>query len=50
MEWNALKDVNSGWTAKITFYSETSGGQNYTLYLNVVNILNGSVNYTSVEA
>jgi hypothetical protein len=32
------------------FYLETSGGQSYNLYLNVVHLFNTSVNKTSVAA
>jgi len=40
MEQHALKNVNSCWNTKISFYLETSGGQNYNLYLNVVHFFN----------
>jgi len=50
MEQHALKNVNSCWNNKITFYFETSGGQNSNLYLNVVHLFNTSVNLTSVAA
>jgi hypothetical protein len=36
MEKRTFKKVNSCWNTKINFYLETSGGQNYNLYLNVV--------------
>ncbi len=35
-EQRALKNINSCWKTKITFYLETSGGQSSNLYLNVV--------------
>jgi len=44
MEQNALKDVNSCWNTKITFYLETSGGQSSNLYLNFIYIFNTCVN------
>jgi hypothetical protein len=37
MEQYALKDVNHCCITNIFFYLETSGGQNYNLYLNVFN-------------
>jgi hypothetical protein len=36
MEQNALKDVNNCLNTNIYFYLETSGGQTYNQYLNVV--------------
>jgi hypothetical protein len=39
MEQHALKNVNICWKTKITFYFETSGGQNFNLNLNVVQFL-----------
>jgi hypothetical protein len=38
MEQHAFKNVNICWNTKITFYLETSGGENSILYLNVVHI------------
>jgi hypothetical protein len=35
MEQGALKNVNNCWNTNTSFYLETSGGQSYTLYLNV---------------
>ena len=45
-----LKNVDSCWNTKITFYLETSGGQNSTLLFNAVHFFNASVNLTSVAA
>jgi len=45
MEQHTLKIVNSCWNIKITFYLETSGGQNLNLYLNVVHFFNTSVRH-----
>ncbi len=39
MEEHVLKNVNSGWNIKISFYLETSGGQNSNMYSNVVHFL-----------
>ena len=36
MEQHTFKNVNSCWNTKIVFYSETSGGKNSILYLNVI--------------
>jgi hypothetical protein len=36
MEQHTLKNVNICQKTKITLYLETSGAQNYILYLNVV--------------
>ncbi len=44
MEQHVLKNVNSFLNTKYTFYFETSGGQNSTLYLNVVHFFDISVN------
>ncbi len=44
MERRALKKVNSCWNIEISFYSETSGGQNSKLYLNFAHFFNNSVN------
>ena len=44
MEQHALKNVNNCWDTNISFYLETSGGQNSNLYLNVVHFLNTSAN------
>ncbi len=44
MEQHTLKNVNSCWNTQITFYLETSGGQNNNIYLNVVHLFNTSVN------
>jgi hypothetical protein len=44
MEQYALQNVNSYWNTKITFYLETSCGQNYFVYLNVVHFFNTGVN------
>jgi hypothetical protein len=37
MKERALKKVNNCWNTNISFYFETSGGQSYNLYLNIVN-------------
>ncbi len=50
MKQRALKNVNSSRDTKITFYLETSGGQNSNLHLNIVYFFNTSVNETSVAA
>ncbi len=42
MEQRALKNVKSCLNTKISFYMETSGGQNFNLYLNVVHFINTS--------
>ncbi len=39
-----LKNINNCLNTKIDSYLETSGGQNYNLYLNVVHFFNTSVN------
>jgi hypothetical protein len=39
-----LKNVNNCWNTDISFYLETSSGQNSNLYLNVVHFFNTSVN------
>jgi hypothetical protein len=48
MEQHALKNVNNCWNTNISFYLETSSGQSYNLFLNVVHFFNTSVNYSSV--
>jgi hypothetical protein len=44
MERCALKNVNSCLNTNIDSYLETSSGQSFNLYLNVVHIFNTSVN------
>ncbi len=44
MEQCNLNNVNSCWNTKISFYLETSDGQNSNLHLNVVHFFNASVN------
>jgi hypothetical protein len=39
-----LKNVNNRWNTNISFYLETSDGQNSNLYLNVVQFFNTSIN------
>jgi hypothetical protein len=39
MEQHALKNVNNCWNTNIYSYLETSGGQKYKLYLNIVHFL-----------
>jgi hypothetical protein len=50
MEQHAFKNVNNCLNNNIYSYLETSGGQNYNLYLNFVHFFNTSVDYTSVAA
>ncbi len=49
-EQHTLKNVNNCLKTNIYFYLETSGGQSFNLYLNVVHFFNTSVNWTSVAA
>jgi hypothetical protein len=44
MKQHILKNTNSCWNAKISFYLETSGDQNSNLNINVVPFFNTSVN------
>jgi hypothetical protein len=44
MEQRAFKNVSSGLNTNIYFYLETSGGQSFNLYLNVVHFFSTSVN------
>jgi hypothetical protein len=44
MEQRALKSVNNCLNTNIYFYLETSGGQSFNLYINVVHFVNTSVN------
>jgi hypothetical protein len=44
MEQHALKNVNNCCYNNISFYLETSGGQNSNPYLNSVHFFNTSVN------
>jgi hypothetical protein len=44
IEQRALKSVQNCWNANMSFYLETSGGQNFNLYLDVVHFFNTSVN------
>jgi hypothetical protein len=48
MEQRTLKIVNNCLNTNIYAYLETSGGQSYNLYLNVVHFFNTSLNSTSV--
>jgi hypothetical protein len=50
MEPHALRNVNNCSNNKIISCLETSGGQNYNLYLNVVHLFYTSVNKTSAAA
>ncbi len=50
MEQSTLKNVKKYLIINIYTHLETPGGQSSNLYLNVVNFLNTSVNYTSVAA
>jgi hypothetical protein len=45
-----FKIINNRLNTNIYFYSETSGGQRFNPYLNVVHFFNASVNYKSVAA
>ncbi len=44
MEQHALKIVNNCLNTNIYSYLETSGGQSYNMYLNVVQFFNTSLN------
>jgi hypothetical protein len=44
MEQHIFKKVNNCLNSTIYAYLETSGGQSYNLYLNVVHFFNASVN------
>jgi hypothetical protein len=44
MEQRTLKNVSNYLNTNIYSYLETSGGQIYNLYLNVVHFFNASVN------
>ncbi len=44
MEQRALKNVNKSLNTNIYSYLETSGGQSYNLYLNVVHFSNTGLN------
>ncbi len=48
MEQSSLKIVNNCLNTNIYSYLETSAGQSYDLYLNVVDFFSTSVNWTSV--
>ncbi len=50
MKQHALRSVNKCLNTNIYSYLETSGGQSYNLYLNVVNFFNACPNLTSVAA
>jgi hypothetical protein len=50
IEQHVLKNVNYCWNTNISFYLETSGGQNPGLYLICVHFFNVSFNKTSVAA
>ncbi len=50
MEQRAFKNVNNCLNTNIHSYLETSGGQSYNLYLNVVHFFDTSIYYTSVAA
>ncbi len=50
MEQHALKNVNNCLNINIYSYLETSGGQSYHLYLNIVYFFNASADQTSVAA
>jgi hypothetical protein len=44
MKHHSLKNVNNCLNTNIYFYLETSGGQSYILYLNVVHFFNTNAN------
>jgi hypothetical protein len=44
MEQRTLKILNNSLNTNIYSYLETSGGQSYNLYLNVVHFFNTSLN------
>ncbi len=44
MEEHTLKIVNNRLNTNIYSYLETSGGQSYNLYLNVIHLFNTSLN------
>jgi hypothetical protein len=44
MEQRTLKNVNSFWNTKNSFYLETSGGISFILLLNIVNFYNNTAN------
>jgi hypothetical protein len=50
MEQRAFENVNSCLNTNIYSYLETSGGQSFNLYLNVVYFFDTIANYTSVAA
>jgi hypothetical protein len=50
MEQCALINVNNCLNTNIYSYLETSGGESFYLYLDIVQFLNTSVNYKSVAA
>jgi hypothetical protein len=50
MEQCTLKNVNNGLNTNIYSYLDTSRGQSYNIYLNVVHFFNTSVKYISVAA
>jgi hypothetical protein len=43
MEEHALENVNNCWNTNVSFYLETSDGQNSNLYLNVIHFFTTSV-------
>jgi hypothetical protein len=50
MEQRAFKNVNNCLNTSIYTYFETSGGQSYNIFLDVVHFFNNSVIWTSVAA
>ncbi len=44
IEEHVLKNVNNCWNTNIYSYLETSGGESFNIYLNVVHFFNISVN------
>jgi hypothetical protein len=50
MEQRTWKIVNNCLNTNIYSYLETSGGQSFNLYINVVHFLNTSLNKTPVAA
>ncbi len=49
-EQRDLRNVNKRLNTNFYSYLETSGGQSFNLYLNVVPFVNTSANYISVAA
>jgi hypothetical protein len=50
MEQLTLRNINNYLNTNIYSYLETSGGQSFNMYLEVVHFFNTSVNWTFVAA